>query len=151
MMTKPCKACSRKSCTLHTHVKEGRFENNFASIFSILGMKLSPGKEVLWRKICALDEENRSRTVQIEAIVAHEIKKKVALYVENRHDSSLRANVYRIMNNLGPSWGLYIIHSSLNEHYLKSSLKNVENVQFQNIEDILAISNFIWDEKAYEQ
>ena len=130
-----------------THVKEGRFENNFASIFSILGMKLSPGKEVLWRKFVLLTKKTEVEQCKSKLLLPTK-SKKVALYVENRHDSSLRANVYRIMNNLGPSWGLYIIHSSLNEHYLKSSLKNVENVQFQNIEDILAISNFIWDEKG---
>ena len=127
-----------------THVKQGKFETNFASIFSILGMKLSPGKEVLWRKFVLLTKKTEVEQCKSKLLLPPK-SKKVALYVENRHDSSLRANVYRIMNNLGPSWGLYIIHSSLNEHYLKSSLKNVENVHFQNIEDILAILNFSRD------
>ena len=114
----------------YSHLKEGGFESSFASMFSIMGMKLSPGKEVLWQKFVLSWKKTELRTLQIEANFAHEVKK-VALYVENRHDSSLRANVYRLMSTLGPSWGLNVIHSPLNEHYLKSLLKNVENCAFK--------------------
>ena len=119
------------------HLKERGFETNFLSLFSILGMKLAPGKEVLWQKFVLLVKRTESEHCKMKLVLPTE-SKKVALYVENRHDSSLRANVYRLMNTLGPSWGLHIVHSTLNEHYLKSSLKNVQNVRFQNMQEILA-------------
>ena len=131
----------------YSHLKEGGFESSFASMFSIMGMKLSPGKEVLWQKFVLLMKKTELEHCKSKLILPMK-SKKVALYVENRHDSSLRANVYRLMSTLGPSWGLNVIHSPLNEHYLKSLLKNVENVRFQNVEDILVMLKSGQDEKS---
>lgn len=129
------------------HMTRGRFETNFESLFSILGMKLAPGKEVLWQKFVLVMKKTELKHCKSELILPKNATK-VALYVENRHDSSLRANVLRLMNTLGPSWGLHVIHSSLNEHYLKSLLKNVQNVRFQNMQEIVAKLSFSRDETS---
>lgn len=122
----------------YAHRSEGGFEDNFATIFSILGMKLSSGKEKLWQKFVIQMKKTDLENCNSKLILPLK-SKKVALYVDNRHDSSIRTNVYRLMKSLGPSWGLHIIHSTLNEHYLKSSLSGVENVQFQNMQNILSL------------
>ena len=38
----------------NTFLNESGFESNFKSLFSILGMKLAPGKEILWQKYVLL-------------------------------------------------------------------------------------------------
>ena len=129
----------------NTFLNESGFESNFKSLFSILGMKLAPGKEVLWQKFVLLMKRTELEHCKSEFILPKK-STKVALYVENRHDSSLRANVFRLMKTLGPSWGLNIVHSSHNEHYLKSSLKNVQNIRFQDMQEIVAKLQFNRDE-----
>ena len=125
----------QKEVLLFAHSQRGVFESSFASIFTVIGLKLSPGKENLWRRLVIQMKTSEMKYCNSRVILPME-SKKVALYVENRHDSSLRANVYRLMNSLGPSWGLRIVHSSINEHYFKTLLNNIENVQFKNMEHI---------------
>ena len=68
------------------HMTRGRFETNFESLFSILGMKLAPGKEVLWQKFVLVMKKTELKHCKSELILPKNATK-VALYVENRHDS----------------------------------------------------------------
>jgi len=115
------------------------FDQNFQSMFTVLGIPLHQTTLGLWKSIFQnlnnAEYDNFKMKMESENC---ESPTNSIVYMDTRVDYMIKFNLAHLQSKLGKGWSIHVWHSAMNEIDVKLSLRNVECVKFHSIEGLLS-------------